>query len=211
MSNSCLRCLFSRYTKYFIPKPVRNFWNIIVVWTGTIRNSIKATGKVYEAKESNLAFTKQWKITYLWKKVGDTVKVGDLIAEVDSKTAKLDVESASVNLANAQNNLNKLLIWSTDVEKIRASNNVFLLLTQKQNSQNFRKIMITSSEKENTLKTAQNNIISTQFPSSYFILALTPFSILLSQSFQNRKEKWNIFTFFFLMISVLSMQWVFLK
>ncbi len=42
--------------------------------------------------------------------MGDTVKVGDLIAEVDSKTAKLDVESASVNLANAQNNLNKLLI-----------------------------------------------------------------------------------------------------
>ena len=54
-------------------------------------------------------------------------------------------------------------------------------------------------------------LLSTQFPSSYFILALTPFSILLSQSFQNRKEKWNIFTFFFLMISVLSMQWVFLK
>jgi len=49
------------------------------------------------------------------------------------------------------------------------------------------------------------------FPQTYFILALTPFSILLSQSFHNRNEKLNIFTLFFLIISALSVQWIFLK
>lgn len=54
-------------------------------------------------------------------------------------------------------------------------------------------------------------ILSSRFPDTYFIIALTPFSILLSQSFHNRKEKMNIFTFFFLIISVLCVQWIFLK
>ncbi len=54
-------------------------------------------------------------------------------------------------------------------------------------------------------------VLSSRFPDTYFIIALTPFSILLSQSFHNRKEKMNIFTFFFLIISVLCVQWIFLK
>lgn len=49
------------------------------------------------------------------------------------------------------------------------------------------------------------------FPQTYFILALTPFSILLSQSFHNRNEKLNIFTLFFLIISALCVQWILLK
>lgn len=49
------------------------------------------------------------------------------------------------------------------------------------------------------------------FPHTYLIIALTPFCILLSQSMHNRKENMNIFTFFFLLISLLCTQWIFLK
>jgi hypothetical protein len=56
-----------------------------------------------------------------------------------------------------------------------------------------------------------SGVFSAVFPHTYLIVALTPFSILLSQSFHNRKEKMNIFTFFFLIISALCVQWIFLK
>lgn len=90
--------------------------------------------------------------------MGDSVKVGDLIAEVDAKTAKLDVESARVNLENAQNNLTKVIKGATQVEKIRASNTLFdskAKLTEL--SKNYDSLLL---EKENTLKTTNNNITS---------------------------------------------------
>ena len=54
-------------------------------------------------------------------------------------------------------------------------------------------------------------IFSPVFPHTYLIVALTPFCILLSQSMHNRKENMNIFTFFFLLLSLLCTQWIFLK
>lgn len=54
-------------------------------------------------------------------------------------------------------------------------------------------------------------LFANTFLSSCFIIALTPFSILLSWSFTHRKEKLNIFTFFFLIVSMLTVQWILLK
>lgn len=50
------------------------------------------------------------------------MSTGDLIAQIDAKSAKLDVASAQVSLSNAQNNLAKISKGSTEVERIRAEN-----------------------------------------------------------------------------------------
>ncbi len=52
------------------------------------------------------------------------------------------------------------------------------------------------------------SLFSSKFPSAFLVVALTPFSILLSQSFNQNKEKWNIFTFFFILISILGIHWI---
>lgn len=51
-------------------------------------------------------------------------------------------------------------------------------------------------------------LFSSKFPSVFLIVALTPFSILLSHSFNHHKEKWNIFTLLFILLSILGMHWV---
>lgn len=51
-------------------------------------------------------------------------------------------------------------------------------------------------------------ILSHIFPGVPWILAITPISILLSQTFLNRKEKYNTMTFYFLLLAVLVLQWV---
>jgi hypothetical protein len=51
-------------------------------------------------------------------------------------------------------------------------------------------------------------IFSPIFPSYTWIFALTPFSILLSQAFQHKNEKFNNFTLYFLMLALLIVQWM---
>jgi multidrug efflux pump subunit AcrA (membrane-fusion protein) len=98
------------YTRFSVSRSTTAGTNtVIIVSSGSIRNAVKATGKVYPVQESNLTFTKQGTITAIYKKVGDTVKAGDLIAELDAKSVNLDVASAKLSVANAVNSLNKIL------------------------------------------------------------------------------------------------------
>lgn len=50
------------------------------------------------------------------------MKAGELVAELDAKTTKLDYSNAKISLSNAQNNLNKLTGGSAETNKIRANN-----------------------------------------------------------------------------------------
>ncbi|MBP6624925.1 MAG: hypothetical protein KA198_07120 [Chitinophagaceae bacterium] len=50
-------------------------------------------------------------------------------------------------------------------------------------------------------------LFSSVFPGLPWLLAITPFSIILSQTFQNNKEKFNIFTFYFIIIALIIGQW----
>lgn len=110
------------YTKYSGTKTTQVINRAITVSTGSIRNIVKATGKIYPVQESNLTFTRQGTITAIYKKVGDAVKAWDLIAELDAKSIKLDLASSKISLSNAQNNLSKLTKWSAETNKIRAAN-----------------------------------------------------------------------------------------
>lgn len=46
------------------------------------------------------------------------------------------------------------------------------------------------------------------FPVNIFVIALLPFSIILSSALTNNLKKYNTFTFYFVLIVVLSLQWV---
>ncbi|MBL7774310.1 MAG: hypothetical protein JNM95_15735 [Chitinophagaceae bacterium] len=51
-------------------------------------------------------------------------------------------------------------------------------------------------------------LFSSLFPGQPWVFLAPPFSILLSQALQSRKEKLNIFTFYFVLLALLLMQWV---
>lgn len=51
-------------------------------------------------------------------------------------------------------------------------------------------------------------IFSRVFPGITWIMLAVPVSIILSQAFLNNKEKYNTFTFYFLLLTVLTVQWL---
>lgn len=51
-------------------------------------------------------------------------------------------------------------------------------------------------------------IFAKNFPGVPWILTITPISIILSQTFLNNKEKYNTFTFYFLLVAVLAIEWL---
>ena len=141
------------YAKFYGAKTTTTRSTTITVSSGSIRNVVKVTGKVYPVQESNLTFTKQGTITAIYKKVGDTVKAGELIAELDAKTTKLDYSNAKISLSNAQNNLNKLLRGSSETSKIRAQNTL---------SESEAKLELLEKQYESLIKQQENGIITSE-------------------------------------------------
>ncbi len=101
-------------TQTFSP-PVR-------VATGSLRSVIKATGNITPMQQSTLSFVKQGTLKKLYKKVGDTVKAGDLIAEVDAGSAGLDLQSAQLALSNAKLSYDKLFSTTTESDILKSKN-----------------------------------------------------------------------------------------
>ncbi len=57
------------YANFYRAKTTQSTGRTVTVSTGSIRNVVKVTGKVYPVQESNLTFTKQGTITAIYKKV----------------------------------------------------------------------------------------------------------------------------------------------
>jgi hypothetical protein len=51
-------------------------------------------------------------------------------------------------------------------------------------------------------------IFANTFPGIPWILSIPPISIILSQTFLSNKEKYNTFTFYFLILAILALQWM---
>ena len=92
---------------------------LIRVMTGSITSMIKSTGKITPLQTSTLSFAKQGTISKIYKKVGETVKAGDLIAEVDATSAYKDIESAQLTVSNARNNYDKLFASTSESDRRR--------------------------------------------------------------------------------------------
>lgn len=89
---------------------------------GNIVQTVSETGTVKAAKEIDLNFLNSGKIAKIMVKIGDQVKPGQVLAELNYSSLSLKEREARASLAIAQSNLNKLLAGSTkeDTEIILA-------------------------------------------------------------------------------------------
>ncbi|OGG92425.1 hypothetical protein A3H03_02075 [Candidatus Kuenenbacteria bacterium RIFCSPLOWO2_12_FULL_42_13] len=79
------------------------------VETGEVIQTVDATGSVASAEAINLNFKTTGKITSLKAKVGDKVKVGDILATLDTAALASRVSEASSAVIEAKANLEKIM------------------------------------------------------------------------------------------------------
>jgi len=91
------------------------------VSTGNVTKTISTSGSVAASASSNLNFTgTSEKITKVNVAVGQAVKQGDVLAEIDPTDANNALTTAQATLANAQVNLNQILQGSTAAQLAQA-------------------------------------------------------------------------------------------
>ena len=90
----------------------------------SISTSVKTTGKISPVQTSVLSLTRQGTVTKIYKNVGDIVKSGDVIAEIDASDAYMDIRNAKISLDNANNNYNKLFATTTEADRVRTKNSL---------------------------------------------------------------------------------------
>ncbi len=94
------------------------------VATGNVTKTISTSGTVSADKTSNLNFTSSGKVTKVDVTVGQTVKQGDVLAEIDPTDAQNSLRNAEAGLASAQAHLQTLLQGSTQSALISADQSV---------------------------------------------------------------------------------------
>ncbi|MCK5416249.1 efflux RND transporter periplasmic adaptor subunit [Candidatus Parcubacteria bacterium] len=80
---------------------------------GTIKQTVSETGTVKSDLGIDLSFLNSGKLKTLNFKVGDKIKEGDLIAELDFSALQINRNEVQANLDVARGNLNKLLSGAT--------------------------------------------------------------------------------------------------
>lgn len=83
------------------------------VTTGNVTRTISTSGTVSASASSNLNFTAAAKVVKVNVTVGQAVKQGDVLAEIDPTNAQNALTSAQAGLASAQANLDQVLQGST--------------------------------------------------------------------------------------------------
>lgn len=144
------------YTQSSVTKSNTSTPRVITVSTGSISETIKATGNISAFEESTLSFWREGIVGALYKKEWDPVKAGELIGEISAWTAELDMESAKRGLSDAQAAYDELFdsAEESDISKAKStleeSESAMKLLEQEYES------LITNQK--NTLKDAQENL-----------------------------------------------------
>ncbi len=72
------------------------------VQRGTLVATVNAAGNVATPRQSALSFPTSGRVSKVYVQVGDTVKQGQVLAELDSTDQQLALRSAQTNLASAQ-------------------------------------------------------------------------------------------------------------
>ncbi len=87
---------------------------------GTITKSISASGSIEPVSTISMSFKNAEIVKKIYVNVGDNVKKGQLLAELNTSNLETDVRQAKANLKSAQASLNALLRGATQVEKDKA-------------------------------------------------------------------------------------------
>jgi HlyD family secretion protein len=94
------------------------------VGSGNVTKTISTSGTVSADKTSNLNFSSSGKVTKVDVTLGQTVKQGDVLAEIDPTDAQNSLKNAQAGLASAQARLQTLLQGSTASQLIAADQSV---------------------------------------------------------------------------------------
>ncbi|MDD2871153.1 MAG: biotin/lipoyl-binding protein [Candidatus Gracilibacteria bacterium] len=84
---------------------------------GNIVNEVKVTATAKLADEQNLSFGQEGKITKVYVKVGDQVKAGEILAELNLADYENAVKTSQLELENAKLGLTKLLNNDTSLRE----------------------------------------------------------------------------------------------
>ncbi|MDE3096577.1 MAG: biotin/lipoyl-binding protein [Chloroflexota bacterium] len=107
------------------------------VTTGNVTKTISTSGTVSAAATANLSFTAQSeKVTKVNVVVGQAVKAGDVLAQIDPTDAQNALKTAQASLASAQANLQQTLAGSTAPQLAAADQGVVQAQTSYNNAVN---------------------------------------------------------------------------
>jgi len=114
----------------------------VLVGRNNIVQEVSESGKVQKGESFNLSFKNTGRIQKINVKVGDKVKAGDILAELDKSQLIFQLNEARANLELNQIKLNKLLAGPTpeeiNIAKTAVENAQIALKTAKQNLEDIK-------------------------------------------------------------------------
>ncbi|HEX9115841.1 MAG TPA: biotin/lipoyl-binding protein, partial [Anaerolineae bacterium] len=75
------------------------------VQVGSLSATVNAAGNIQAHQTADLTFGQSGTVSKINVKVGDTVKAGDVLGEINTSDLQLSLRSAQVSLKNAQDSL----------------------------------------------------------------------------------------------------------
>jgi HlyD family secretion protein len=94
-------------------EPKGPFYETQAVVRQTIKQTVEVTGQLKPQERIDLSFKGSGRLKAVYKKIGDPVKKGELIAELDAADLQFAVQRAEAALATASNTLNARLAGET--------------------------------------------------------------------------------------------------
>jgi multidrug efflux pump subunit AcrA (membrane-fusion protein) len=150
------------YTKRF-SGPVeeeRYLSNDMIVKKGDIVNALTINGRAKFSNMQKLTFPHAGRITAVYKKVGDVVSAGEVIAKMDTYEIDNELEQVKIELENEQRTLEKALDTSKkELEIMKAEKEYLALLHAQESAPAYLELALQTIENEYTNK--KNEFIKT--------------------------------------------------
>lgn len=109
---------------FFKTKRTQQKFEFFEVKRGKIEEVISESGILKKGELVNLSFKISGKIERIYVVEGETVKANDILAKIENKQFKIQLEEARFALNSIQANLNKLLAGASEEDKKIAQDNV---------------------------------------------------------------------------------------
>lgn len=94
------------------------------VTTWSIKNTIKVLGDTKITNQQTLTFWYEWTVKALYVKEWDTVKKGQLLAEIDKWDLQKNIAQQSLSLQSAKVSYQKVLKQYSEADKLKAQQNI---------------------------------------------------------------------------------------
>lgn len=101
---------------YFSTRNKESIYTTAKIERGSITQTVSETGTVKASSEIDLSFLTQGRLTKKYFKIGDQIKIGDVLAEIDYSGLVIKKYEAQANYDAAQQKVNKLRAGATNSE-----------------------------------------------------------------------------------------------